>query len=64
MGETTEKIRTILQFYFDKGSNASQAHREICAVYSNDTLSKGTAKRWFCRFRSGNFDIADAPRTG
>lgn len=64
MSETSEKIRTILQFYFDKGSNASEAHQEICAVYGDNTLSKATAKRWFSHFRSGNFHVADAPRSG
>lgn len=64
MSEISEKIRYILQFYYDKGENATQSCKKICAVYGQGTLSEATAKRWFSRFRSGNFDIKDAPRPG
>ncbi len=64
MSEISEKIRYILQYHYDQGENASQAREKICGVYGQDTLSKATAKRWFARFRSGNFDVKDAPRSG
>ncbi|KAL9919300.1 histone-lysine N-methyltransferase SETMAR-like [Glossina fuscipes] len=64
MSELSAKLRYILQFYFDKGTSAAQAREEICALYGQDTLSKATAKRWFSRFRSGNLDVQDAPRSG
>ncbi|EFN81607.1 Histone-lysine N-methyltransferase SETMAR, partial [Harpegnathos saltator] len=64
MSELSAKLRYILQFYFDKGANVAQAREEICAVYGQDTLSKATAKRWFSRFRSGNFDVQDVLRSG
>lgn len=64
MSEISAKIRYALQFYYDKGTNAAQAHKQICAVYGQDALSKETARRWFRRFRSGNFDVKDAPRSG
>jgi len=37
-----EKIR-ILQYHYDKGKNAAQACEKICAIYSEDTLSKSAA---------------------
>ena len=43
MSEISEKIRYILQFYYEKGENATQAHEQICAVYGEGTLSKLTA---------------------
>lgn len=64
MSELSAKLRYILQFYFDRGTSAAQAREEICALYGQDTLSKATAKRWFSRFRSGNLDVQDAPRSG
>uniref|UniRef100_D3TLF6 Mariner transposase n=1 Tax=Glossina morsitans morsitans TaxID=37546 RepID=D3TLF6_GLOMM len=64
MSELTAKLRSILQFYFDQGTNPAQAREEICAVYGQDTLSKATVKNWFSRFLSGNFDVQDAPRSG
>jgi len=50
-----EKIRYILQ-YHDKGKNATQACEKICAIYGEDTLSKSAARKWFTRFRAGNFE--------
>jgi len=34
-----EKIRYILQYHY-KGKNTAQACEKICAIYSEDTLSK------------------------
>lgn len=64
MEQNKEKIRYILQFFFDKGEKVSHARENICAVYGPDTISIAAAKRWFARFRSGNFDVKDASRTG
>ncbi|XP_014468373.1 PREDICTED: putative uncharacterized protein FLJ37770 [Dinoponera quadriceps] len=38
--------------------------KKIGAVYSEDTLSKSTARKWFARFRTGNFDVKSEPRSG
>lgn len=64
MSEISEKIRYILQFYYEKGKSAAQAREKICGVYGQNALSNATACRWFARFRSGNFDVKDAPRSG
>ena len=64
MEQNKEKIRHILQYYYDKGKNASHAANKICAVYGRDTVSISTALRWFQRFRSGAEVIEDAPRSG
>lgn len=64
MAEMPEKIRYILQFYFDKGENATKARNKICAVYGEDALSISTAQKWFVQFRAGNLDVKDAARSG
>lgn len=64
MSEISEKIRYILQYHFDQGDNASQSCEKICAIYDEGTLSKSTARYWFARFRSGNFEVKDEPRSG
>lgn len=64
MSETSEKIRYVLQFYYEKGKNAARARRKICAVYGEDALSVNTARYWYRRFKDGNFDVKDAPRSG
>ena len=42
-----------------KARNAVQACEKICAIYDEDTLSKSAARKWFVRFRTGNFDVKD-----
>ncbi|GFS54740.1 histone-lysine N-methyltransferase SETMAR [Trichonephila clavipes] len=59
-----EKIRYILQFFLDKGENASQAAEIVNGVYSAYTVTANYVKFWFRRFRSGIFAVKDAPRTG
>jgi len=45
---------------------ARMLHRleKICAIYGEDTLSKSAARKWFARFRAGNFDVKDKPCSG
>ncbi|GFS85816.1 histone-lysine N-methyltransferase SETMAR [Trichonephila clavipes] len=59
-----EKIRFILQFFLDKGENASQAAEIVNGVYGADNVTDNDVQFWFRRFRSGIFDAKDAPRTG
>ncbi|GFV29777.1 histone-lysine N-methyltransferase SETMAR [Trichonephila clavipes] len=58
-----EQIWYILQFFFDKGENASQVAEIENVVYAADTVTANYVKVWFRRFRSGIFDVKDAPRT-
>ncbi|GFU56230.1 histone-lysine N-methyltransferase SETMAR [Trichonephila clavipes] len=51
------KIRYILQFFVDKGENASQAAEIVNGVYSADTVTGNYVQFWFRRFRSGIFDV-------
>ncbi|EFN85671.1 hypothetical protein EAI_07018, partial [Harpegnathos saltator] len=64
MEKGNEKLRFILQYYYDKGKNAAQACEKMCAVYGEGTLSKCAARKWFAHFRSGNFDVKDESRSG
>ncbi|GFS70677.1 histone-lysine N-methyltransferase SETMAR [Trichonephila clavipes] len=58
-----EKIRYILQFFFRKGENGSQASEIVNGVYDYDTGKANYVQFWFCRFCSGIFDVKDASRT-
>ena len=57
MEKSNEKLRSILQCYYDKGKNAAQACEKICAAYGESILSKSAAQKWFARIRSGNFNL-------
>ncbi|KFM71932.1 Histone-lysine N-methyltransferase SETMAR, partial [Stegodyphus mimosarum] len=50
----------IFLFYFHKGKNATQACEKLHEVYGDDALTT----RQFAKFRSGNFVVNDAPRSG
>ncbi|GFX22813.1 histone-lysine N-methyltransferase SETMAR [Trichonephila clavipes] len=56
-----ERIRYILQFFFDKGENASQAAEILNGVHDADTVTANYEQVWFRRFRSGIFDVKVAP---
>lgn len=62
--QNKEEIRCIMKFYFLKNKNASYATKKICAVYGSNALSERTVREWFARFRQGNFELNDAPRSG
>ncbi|GFV27193.1 histone-lysine N-methyltransferase SETMAR [Trichonephila clavipes] len=59
-----EKIRFFLQFFSDKGKNASQVAEITNDVYGPDTVTANYVQLWFRRFRSGIFDVKDVPHTG
>lgn len=50
-------------FTSEKGENATQAHIKLCAVYGKDCLTERQCQNWFAKFRSGNFNVKDAPRS-
>jgi len=56
--------RHILLYYFKKGKRAADAHKKICYVYGDNALTERVCQKWFAKFRSRDFDINDAPRSG
>ncbi|GFU23675.1 histone-lysine N-methyltransferase SETMAR [Trichonephila clavipes] len=59
-----EKIRYILPLSFDKNKNAGQVTKIVHDIYGADTVTANCVQFCFRRFRSGIFDVKDAPRTG
>ena len=33
-------------------------------VYGKGVIGESTARKWFAKFKNGNFDIEDTPRSG
>ncbi|GFV08310.1 histone-lysine N-methyltransferase SETMAR [Trichonephila clavipes] len=64
MEANKEKIRLFLQFFFDKGENASQVAEIANDVYGADTVTANYVQFWFRQFRSGISGFKDAPRKG
>ena len=53
-----------LLFAFNQGSKAAKAARGICAVYGENAIPERTACYWYAKFKNGNFDLKDTPRSG
>ncbi len=51
-------------YEFQKKNNATKATENICSVYGENALNVRTCQFWFKRFREGNFDLSDNPRSG
>lgn len=57
-------FRHLLYFAFCRNQKAAEAARDICAIYGEDAITARTARDWFVKFKNGNFDLNDMPRSG
>lgn len=64
MSDQRLKIRQLLQYEYQLGHNAAEATKNICNAEGADSLNDSTARRWFQKFREGDFSLKDQPRTG
>ena len=51
--DKNEHFRHHLLFAFNRGAKATEAAREICAVYGEGAIAERTARYWFAKFKSG-----------
>ena len=63
-GGKEQYFRHLLFFAFHRGQKAAEAARDICMVYGEGVIGESTAKKWFTKFKNGNFDIDNTPRSG
>jgi transposase len=54
-------IRKLVHHEFCQGHKAPEAVQRICATHGEGAVSYSTAKRWFQKFKKGNFDVSDKP---
>ena len=59
-----DHIRNVLLYEFHKGVNASTAARSIQSAYGDNAVNERSCRRWFSRFRSGDFSLKDEPKEG
>ena len=62
--DKNKRFRHPLLFAFNQGSKATEAAREICTVYGEGAIAERTARYWFAKFKSGNFDHKNPSRSG
>jgi len=64
MAITKEHIRFSIHFAFHLKKNAAEATAIICAAYGENAGSHTTRKRWYQKFRQGDFSLEDESRAG
>ena len=61
----SKQVRLLLLYEFrKKNSSARDATKNICDAMAPSTVSYDTAKVWFRKFKNGDFDLTDKPRSG
>ena len=63
-GGKKQHFRHLLFFTFHQGQKAAEAARDICMVYREGVIGKSTARKWFEKFKNGNFDIDNMSYSG
>ncbi|XP_013793860.1 histone-lysine N-methyltransferase SETMAR-like [Limulus polyphemus] len=64
MEVSKEHLRHIMRYEFKKRNSAAKTTRNIHSAYGEECLNEKTCRRWFAKFRSGNFSLEDEDRTG
>ena len=62
--EKLEHFRLLLFSEFNRGTKASEAARNIRAVYGENAIGESTARKRFSRFKEDRFDNSDTPHSG
>ena len=44
--------------------SAAETARKINQAFGNDSVNERSVRRWFAKFRSGDFSLEDEPRNG
>ena len=57
MEENKVHFRHLMLFFYRKGKNVTQAANEICAVYGEGAVTDRTVRKWFTRFKAGDFSL-------
>ena len=60
-GGKKQHFQHLLFFAFHQGQKAAKAARDICTVYRKGVIGESMARKWFAKFKNGNFDIDDMP---
>jgi len=64
MAITKEHIQFYIHFAFHLKKNGAEATAMICAAHGENAVSHTTCKRWYQKYRQGDFNLEDEPRAG
>ena len=57
-------FRPIFLYEFKLNQSAAETARKINQAFGNDSVNERTDRRWFAKFRSGDFSLEYEPRSG
>lgn len=57
-------IRHCMLFLFNLGKTAAEAKEWICAAYGENAVGASTCREWFAKFRNGDTELHNKPRSG
>ncbi|UYV71056.1 hypothetical protein LAZ67_8001560, partial [Cordylochernes scorpioides] len=57
-------FRHLLFFLFHRGQKAAEAARDISNVYGKGVIGERAAQKWFAKFKNGDRDLENTPRSG
>ena len=63
-GNLSTNIRYIIFHEWKRGIIPAQTARNMNAFYGEGSTSEITCRRWFNRFKDGDFSLEDQPRAG
>lgn len=64
MEDRKQNFRHILLLYYQKRKITAQVRQKFCNMYGKDVLTEHQYQNWFAKFRTRNFDLENAPRSG
>ena len=57
-------FQPIFLYEFKLNLNVAETVRKINQAFGNDSVNECTIRRWFAKFRSGDFSLEDEPLSG
>ena len=64
MSDNKLYIRANILYEFKLGSKPIECYRRLVKAHGEDSISEVTVRRWWSKFKSGDYDIKDKPRDG
>ena len=55
---------SILCFIRSRNKNTTKIQKKVCAVPGDGAVTDPTCRKWFVKFRDGDFSLEDAPQLG
>ena len=62
--DVVKRFLATFLYEFKLNQSAAETARKIDQAFGNTSVNQRTVRRWFAKFRSGDFNFEDEPRSG